>query len=164
MSNSEAYKQLWKSFNISDQEIYKEHGVEDLLENPYVAFGTIVTGYEQFIFLDKMYTHKFGKKYTRVRDKIQDKYLRNLYNFLANIDYTHTFEKYNITTEFDTTRLLKVLNIFRLYFESEGIEEYEKCAVIKKYIDLIELKQKQLVGRTLNEDPVPSLATNSFNV
>ena len=62
---------LFSIFEQGDEEVYKENDVEDLLDNPFVLIGMVVTGVENFYMIDKMYTLKHEEEYGRVRDKIR---------------------------------------------------------------------------------------------
>ena len=57
---------LFSIFEQGDEEVYREHNVEDVLKNPYVLIGMVVTGVENFYFMDKLYALKHKEDYGRV--------------------------------------------------------------------------------------------------
>jgi hypothetical protein len=126
---------LFSIFDQADDQIYKEHGLEDLLQNPYVVMGTVVTGVENFYLIDKIYCLRFKEQYERVRSGIKLKYYSNLYNYLTEINLQQSNDLYTVDTGFDIDRSLSALKDLLYFFET--IEHYEKCAIIKKFTDLL---------------------------
>ena len=134
---------LFSIFEQGDEQIYKEHDVEEMLKNPYVLIGMTVTGIENFHMIDKMYTLKHKKEYLRVRDSIKNKYYNKVYNYLTRLKVSDLNDKYTIGEDFNVERCLQALNDLLYYFEY--IEEYEKCAIIMKYTDLLYSKKLEVL-------------------
>ena len=126
---------LFSIFEQGDEEVYREHNVEDMLKNPYVLIGMVVTGVENFYLMDKLYTLRHEKEYGRVRDNIKYKYFVKVFNYLQRIAIDEVSNMYSIGSDFDIDRSLEALNELLFYFEY--IEEYEKCAKIKQFTDLL---------------------------
>ena len=126
---------LFSIFEQGDEEIYKENNVQDLLDNPYVLIGMVVTGVENFYLIDKMYSLRHPEEYKRVRESIRLKYFRKLFGYLDRISPVEMDVVYRIGSDFELDRSLDALNDLLYYFQN--IEQYEKCAVIKKYTDLL---------------------------
>ena len=126
---------LFSLFEVGDEEVYKENGIESTLNNPYVLMGMVVKGVENFIVLDQIYTKNHKEKYEKVKDHTKYKYFNKLYSFLEKIDSKKFETKYIIGESFDSGTVNSALHTLLYYFES--IEQYEKCAVIKRYIDLL---------------------------
>ena len=76
---------LFSIFEKGDEEIYKENNIEELLDNPYVLIGMVVTGVENFYMIDQMYMVKHEEDYSRVRDKIKLKYFTKLSRYLDRV-------------------------------------------------------------------------------
>ena len=127
--------QLFNLFEVGDEEVYEENGVKDVLQNPYVLMGMVVRGLENYKLLDKLYLRNHKKHYENVRHDVRFKYFSKIFGYLERINPNKFESKYIITKNYDVVKVNVVLNEFLRYFE--GIEHYEKCAVIKKYIDLI---------------------------
>ena len=98
---------LFSIFEQGDEEIYKEHNVEDVLKNPYVLIGMVVTGIENFYFMDKMYSLKHPKHYGRVRDTIKNKYYNKLYRYLARLSPVEFDVIYKIGIDYELDKSLK---------------------------------------------------------
>ena len=126
---------LFSIFEQGDEQIYREHNVEEVLKNPYVLIGMAVTGIENFYYIDKMYTMKHKEDYARVRSGIKNKYYNKVYGYLTRVSVDEVKDSYAIGEDFNVQRCLGAFNDLLYYFES--IEEYEKCATIMKYIDLL---------------------------
>lgn len=126
---------LFSIFEQGDEQVYKEHGVEHLLENPYVLLGMVIRGLDNHNVMDMMYMRSYPEQYKQVRDRVKLKYYNNLLGYLTRID-TNKFESiYTIGESYDVQQVVSGLNVLRTYFED--LEMYEKCAIIKKYIDLV---------------------------
>jgi hypothetical protein len=126
---------LFSIFEAGDEEIYKEHGLEDQLNNPFVLMGMIVKGLENFDMMDMLYTKRYPEHYKNVRDMTKYKYYNKLYMYLERIDTKNFNEKYTVGDSFGRENCFVALeNMLRYY---EKIEQYEKCAVIKRYQTLL---------------------------
>lgn len=126
---------LFSIFEQGDQEIYKEHKIEELLENPFTLLGTVVNGLENFHLLDKLYSFKYQDRYGEVRHKIQHKYYGRMYTYLLKIDIGDMASVIHEDTHLDVGRIIELLYDLLLHYQH--IEQYEKCGKIKKYTDLL---------------------------
>ena len=126
---------LFNLFEVGDEEVYEEHNVTDVLQNPYVLMSMVVRGVENYKLLDKLYLKNHKKHYQDVREDVKFKYFSKLYSYLSRIDVNKFETKYSITENYDIVKVNVLLNELLSYFED--IEYYERCAIIKKYIDLI---------------------------
>ena len=126
---------LFSIFEQGDEEVYKEHGVEETLKNPFVLMGMVVNGLQNFELMNIMYSRNYPEEYARVKNQIKRKYFTNLYGYLCRINTDKFQDIYTIGESYDGGEIYIGLDELRIYFES--IEEYEKCAIIKKYIDFL---------------------------
>lgn len=134
---------LFSIFEQGDEQVYKEHGVEDALNNPFVLMGMVLRGIENYHMMDMMYMKQYAQQYKNVRKLTRYKYLNKLYSYLCRIDSTNFGSVYKIGESFNKGEVEGGLNYLRLYYES--IEEYEKCATIKRYIDLLKVHPNKVV-------------------
>ena len=130
---------LFSIFEQGDEEVYKEHGIEDALKNPYVLMGMVMRGVENYFLMDIMYLRQYPEQYKNVRATVKAKYFTNLYNYLTRIDSTKFETFYKIGESFEKDEVSLALDTLRLYFEE--VEEYEKCAVIKRFHELLKKPQ-----------------------
>ena len=126
---------LFSIFEQGDEQIYQEHGMEDQLQNPFVLMGMVLRGIENYHMMDMMYMQRYPAHYKKVRNLTKYKYLNKIYGYLQRIDNTSFKEIYKIGESFDIEDVMRGLNYLRLFYER--LEEYEKCAVVKRYIDLL---------------------------
>lgn len=126
---------LFSIFEQGDEEVYIEHGVKDVLDNPFVLMGMILRGLENFELMDMMYSRNFPEEYESVKTIIKYKYYNKLYNYLRRIDSTSFKDEYTIGEAFDSENVYKALDDLRVYYET--IEEYEKCVTIKNFRELL---------------------------
>ena len=126
---------LFAIFEQGDEQVYRENNVEDVLKNPYVLIGMVVTGVENFYFMDKMYSFKHPEEYERVRGSIKFKYYSKLYGYLNRVKPVELDIVYKIGSDFEIDMSLKAINELLFYFQD--LEHYEKCSVIKQFSDLL---------------------------
>jgi hypothetical protein len=134
---------LFSIFEQNDEQIYQEYGMEDTLNNPYVLMGMVVKGLENFLMMDIMYTRHYGQDYRRVKTVIKNKYYNRLLGYLQRIDSTKFNNVYKIGESFDRVGVVAALDSMRVHYEL--LEEYEKCAIIKRYQDLLNNKVQERV-------------------
>ena len=126
---------LFSIFEAGDEQVYKEHGIEDMLKNPYVLMGMVMQGLQSYCRMDLLYQRNFPKEYKKAAKGIKYTYYNKLYGYLVRIDSDEDHSMYRIGETYQKEEVEAALDLLRVYFEE--IEEYEKCAVIKKYIDLL---------------------------
>jgi len=126
---------LFSIFEKGDEEVYQEHGVSEVLSNPFVLMGMVTTGVNNFTILDAMYKQRYPEKYKEVRHKIMYTYFNRLYSYLSRIDIDSIEVKYKVGETYDISECHDALDILRLYYEN--IEEYEKCGLVLKFTKLL---------------------------
>jgi len=131
---------LFSIFEKGDEEIYEEHNMTELLDNPYVLMGMVLRGVDNYHTMDLMHLKHFGEQYKEVRFKVRNQFYNKLFKYLDRIDITRLDSRYTITEEFNSDDIFSGLNVLLVYFEKR--EEYEKCATIKRYQDLLKKRLK----------------------
>lgn len=129
---------LFSIFEQGDEQIYQEHNITGVLDNPYVLMGMVCRGLENYHIMDMMYLKQYPKEYTNVRKVTKHKYITRLYNYLTRINLNEYGREYSIGDSYEYNNVKSSLEYIMFYFEK--LEVYEKCAVVKKYIDLLDSK------------------------
>lgn len=139
---------LFSIFEAGDEEIYKENNVEELLENPYVLMGMVLRGVENWYIMDQMYSRTYPEQYKRVRGAIKYKFYNKLFGYLNRIPDNKFDTIYTIGESFESSEIQRGLSDLLYYYQD--LEEYEKCAVVKTYMDLLshEVITKSLLKNT----------------
>ena len=88
---------LFAMFEVSDEEVYKEHGVTGVLKNPYVLMGMVIRGLENYYLMDALYSKKYPEEYKRHTKMVRYKYFTNLMGYLERIDWKDINEAYKIS-------------------------------------------------------------------
>ena len=132
---------LFSIFEQGDEEIYKEHNVLGVLDNPYVLIGMVVTGVENFALIDGMYLLRYEEKYAKVRESIKYKYYVKLFGYLQRLEGSEIEEIYTVGEDYELSRSIDALLDLQIYFQE--LENYEKCKVISRFSDLLIGKQLQ---------------------
>ena len=122
-------------FEQGDEQVYEENGVQDALNNPYVLMGMVLKGLENYSIMDMMYKKRYPEQYNEVRDTIKYKYYNRLYKYLSRIQLGKLEDVYKIGESYNSESVFISLEGLKMFFQD--IEQYEKCAVIKKYQDLL---------------------------
>lgn len=134
--------QLFDIFEKGDQEVFREHGVEDLLDNTYILFGMVIRGVENFYIIDQLYNTRYKEQYFQVKDSIKLKYFLGLMGYLERIENLPMDLVPFIEDEFDKQSIHYAFNeLMNLFIE---VEYYEKCAILKKYFELFSIKQLEV--------------------
>lgn len=144
---------LFSIFEQGDEQVYRENQVEDVLDNPYVLIGMVIKGLENYSLIDLMYLRNYKKEYEKVRESVKLKYYNGLYRYLARLNSKKFETIYSIGDAFDSQEVVQGLSTLLFFYED--IEEYEKCAVIKNYIDLVHYSIHELDKRKANLDRIP---------
>ncbi len=144
---------LFSIFEQGDEKIYKEHGQEEVLKNPYVLLGMVTRGVENYGLMDIMYSRQYPKEYKSVRKNVKINYFNKLFSYLERIDGVLAFKKYKISEAFNLVEVYNSLDHMRKFFEN--LELYEKCAIIKKYQNVVIDEFQQI--KELNTEKVGSL-------
>ena len=127
---------LFSLFEKGDEEVYKEHGVEDTLKNPYVLLNMVTRGMDNYAVMDMLYMKNKPEEYKNVRQNVKYKYYVRLYAYLERLDVNSTLTGiYKIGESYDLPNLIIRLDDLRLFFEK--YEEYERCSVIKSTINML---------------------------
>lgn len=126
---------LFAIFEQGDEKIYKEHGQEEVLKNPYVLLGMVTRGVENYGLMDIMYSRQYPKEYKSVRNNVKLNYFNKLFSYLERIDGVSAFKNYKISQAFNLVEVYNSLDHMRKFFEN--LELYEKCAIIKKYQNVV---------------------------
>lgn len=131
--------QLFDIFSIGDEEVYKEHQVEDVLNNSFVLFGMAVKGVENYYIIDQLYEKRYGEQYDSVRESIKLKYFIGLVRYLERIEEIPEDTLHIIEDEFGIQAIDYALQeMLDLFIE---VEYYEKCSILSKFQQLFSLNQ-----------------------
>ena len=125
---------LFNIFSIGDEEIYKEHKIEDMMDNTFILFGMVVRGVENYFIIDKMYASRFQERYDSVRENIKLKYYNGLVNYLERIEALQSDTVLFLEDEFGSQAIKYALEEMLEFYKE--LEMYEKCAVIFKFYEL----------------------------
>jgi len=123
---------LFDMFDYSDGEDLERAGVieslSEYLEHPYLLFGSVIRGVENFYIVREMYTRQYKEEFERVEENVRAKYFSRLYTFLERFDENDD-DFIAEAKRFEVPESSYALLTLRSYFEK--IEEYEKCAKIQ---------------------------------
>lgn len=125
---------LFNIFSIGDEEIYKEHKIEDMMDNTFILFGMVVRGVENYFIIDKMYAHRYQERYDSVRENIKLKYFNGLVNYLERIEALQSDTVEELVDEFGPQAIKYALEEMLEFYKE--LEMYEKCAIIFKFYEL----------------------------
>ena len=135
---------LFSIFEQGDEEVYKEHNQEDVLNNPFVLMNMVTRGLENYELMCALYIRNYPKEFIRVEPAIKFKYYTKLYGYLLRINIDSIEDIYAIGDSYERNNAQRALQTLLDYFEFK--EEYEKCGVLVKYIQVLVLEEvKKLI-------------------
>jgi len=135
---------LFSIFEQGDEEVYKEHNQEDVLNNPFVLMNMVTRGLENYELMCALYIRNYPKEFIRVEPTIKLKYYTKLYGYLLRINIDSIEDIYAIGDSYERNNAQTGLQTLLDYFEFK--EEYEKCGVLVKYIQVLVLEEvKKLI-------------------
>tara|TARA_R100000951_G_scaffold17460_2_gene13906 strand:- start:159 stop:593 length:435 start_codon:yes stop_codon:yes gene_type:complete len=135
---------LFSIFEQGDEEVYKEHNQEDVLNNPFVLMNMVTRGLENYELMCALYIRNYPKEFIRVEPTIKFKYYTKLYGYLLRINIDSIEDIYAIGDSYERNNAQRGLQTLLDYFEFK--EEYEKCGVLVKYIQVLVLEEvKKLI-------------------
>jgi len=124
---------LFSLFDIQSQEVYQQYDMEDVLDNPFVLMGEVVNGLSNYYMIDVIYQQKYPQLYQNVRESFKYKFFNKLVKTLQRIDTTKFETIYTISSSYESGEVYNCLSDLLIFFEN--LEEYEKCKIIKDYMD-----------------------------
>ena len=130
---------LFSIFEQGDEEIYKEHGQQDVLKNPFVLMGMVLRGLENYRLMSLIYNRKYPEMFKEQEPSIKHKYYNKLFNYLNRIDLRQLETAYHIGESYSRDEIMLALEHMIKFFVK--VEEYEKCAKIVEYKDLLVLEE-----------------------
>jgi len=130
---------LFSIFEKGDEEIYEEHGHRGVLDNPFVLMNMVTRGLENYELMCALYIRNYPKEFVKVEPSIKLKYYNKLYGYLLRIDVNSIEDIYTIGESYERKDAQTALEVLLCYYEF--IEQYEKCGVILKYIEMLVLEE-----------------------
>ena len=128
-------QQVLKSFDLDYSFGFGNPKDSKKLSPTQVLFRNATLGIEKYELLHIVYAKGYGKVYEDIADSVKSRYFNKMYGYLANIKLEDVDSLYEILPTLDEKVVKSSLNKLIFYFQD--LEEYEKCAVIKKLLDLL---------------------------
>ena len=133
---------LFQIFEQGDEEVYKEHGQEDILDNPFVLMNMVTRGLENYDLMRILYLRNYKEQFERVENSIKDKYYNKLYGYLQRIDIDSADGVYAIGDSYERNSAQRALQTLLDHYEDK--EQYERCSIVVKYIQMLLLEEAKL--------------------
>jgi hypothetical protein len=130
---------LFNIFDAGDEEVYEQHGVQDILDNSFVLLGMVIRGVDNFYLIDQMYANRYKDRYTDVRESLKLTYFTKLIKYLVRIDDIPLDTVSMLEDEFGIEAIRYSLNEMLQVFEKD--EQYELCSIILKYLHIFSVKK-----------------------
>jgi hypothetical protein len=128
-------QQVLKSFDLDYSLGFGSRKDQGKLSHTQVLFKNATLGIEKYELLHIIYSKGYGKVYENIADSVKHRYFNKMYGYLADIKLEEVEDLQEILPSLDEKVVISSLNKLILYFQN--LEEYEKCAVIKKILDLL---------------------------
>jgi hypothetical protein len=128
-------QQVLKSFDLDYSLSFLSGKGKEKLSSPQTLFKNATLGIEKYELLHLIYSKGYGKVYEDIADSVKDRYFNKMYKYISEIKLEEIESIKEIIPSLDEKVVKSSLNKLILYFQH--LEEYEKCAVIKKILDLV---------------------------
>ena len=129
---------LFSIFEAGDEEVYKEHKVTNVLDNPYVIVGMVTRSVQNYYLMEAMYKRHYKEVFEEQKNNIKLKYYNKMFQYLKRLELNKFETVYSVGDAYDLNASLYAFSDILQFFES--IEYYEKCAYVKRLIDILESK------------------------
>jgi hypothetical protein len=130
-------------FDYSDEGDLERAGaieaLSDYLEHPYIMFGSVIRGVENYYIVREMYSRKYKEQFEAIEESLQHKYFNRLYIMLERFDESnsnHVLEAQRFERHESGWALLELRQFF------EGVEDYEKCVKIQSVFETLLLHEE----------------------
>jgi hypothetical protein len=128
-------QQVLKSFDVDYSFGLKTGKTSQGMNKNQVLFKNATIGVEKYELLHIIYSKGYGKVYVDISESVKDRYFNKMFKYLHEIDLEDINSLKEIVPSLDEKVVRSSLAKLILYFQD--LEEYEKCAIIKKILDLI---------------------------
>jgi len=128
-------QQVLRSFDLDYSLGLKTGKSSQGMNKNQVLFKNATVGIEKYELLHVIYSKGYGKIYVDMSESVKDRYFNKMFKYLQEIDLSDINSIKEIVPSIDEKVVKSSLNKLILYFQD--LEEYEKCAVIKKILDLL---------------------------
>ena len=119
---------------FTQDEVEPEKFLESREVSDAVILITVVRNIESYYFLDEISERKYGEHYVAVRDKVKTRYFYFLYKLLSRMKLTSIEALQDAMVDLGHGGVGFSLNDLIDFFIE--VEEYEKCAYIKRILDI----------------------------
>lgn len=114
-----------------------EQGFNSESEKNEFLFRKAILGAETYEFMDIMYLKTYKERYREISSNVKYKHFNKLFLLLTKVDLADKETLKKATHILDEKVVLENLDKMMYYFQD--LEEYEKCALIKKFSDTVKL-------------------------
>lgn len=125
------------STEFSTESIAKDKGFNSESERNEFLFRKVILGAETYELMDIMYLKTYKERYREVSSNVKYKHFNKLFLLLSKVNLEDKETLIKATNILDVKVVLENLDKMMYYFQD--LEEYEKCALIKKFSDIVKL-------------------------
>lgn len=125
------------STEFSTESKTDEQGFNSESEKNEFLFRKAILGAETYEFMDIMYLKTYKERYREISSNVKYKHFNKLFLLLTKVDLADKETLKKATHILDEKVVLENLDKMMYYFQD--LEEYEKCALIKKFSDTVKL-------------------------
>ena len=101
--------------------------------------GMVLRGLENYKLMSLIYHRKYPEMFERQESYIKHKYYNKLYGYLNRIDIKQLEVAYHVGESYSRDEISIALDILIDFYVK--VEEYEKCAKIVEYKELLVLEE-----------------------
>lgn len=131
---------IFSLFEKMDEEVLTQEGFEDLLNEDSTLLGMVVKGVENYSFIHEIYLNRYGERYEELAEGVKLQYFDKLFSYLQKLKLNKLEVLLDLIEVIGEGTIYRSLQDLSTHFQD--LEEYEKCAKIKKIVDILKYFEK----------------------
>jgi len=126
---------LLKIFEPNDSEVFSSSELDSLMQSSMFRVKSIIYGIQSFKTINSLYAVKYPDEFADIMPQIKQKAFKKIYSLIAPVTVADLIGE-RVTFYLDELELVDE-GLTSLLTHFEEMEEYEKCAHIKKIKDTV---------------------------
>lgn len=126
---------IFEVFNQGDEIIYRNAGLEHVMDEDVILLNTAIRGIENYWKLDEIFSNKQGERYEDIRLQVKIKYFNKMYGYLQKVGMRKLEPFFDTVGDLGYGTVENSLNEYLEHFIE--IEEYEKCVIVHKLLNVV---------------------------
>lgn len=125
---------LFSIFDTPHHEVFEDSRTVGTQVSNFIVMGTVIRGVENYFLIDQLYANRYKDRYFSVRDSLRLKYFIQLVDYLQRVKEFDSKTASMLLDEFGVAAIVYAFQHLLTFLEE--LEMYERCILVKKYLDI----------------------------